>query len=131
MKRILFSLIPLALTSVVFAQISASVNISWTAPTTAVDGSTLTGSEAVTGYNIYADTVAVPDAPTAAPVAAIKGTSTSTIASFTVANNATLHVRAQACNVSGCGALSPEVTKTITVPVPGVPTSVTVAIQIK
>lgn len=131
MKRTIFALVALAVTGIALGQVTASLNISWSAPLTAVDGSALTGSGAITGYNIYVDTAPVPDAPTAAPAAVIKGTATTTVASLTVANNATLHVRAQACNVSGCGPLSPEVTKVVTVPVPGVPTNVTIVVQIK
>lgn len=113
------------------ANVPASVDVSWTAPTTAVDGSALTGALAVTGYNVYADVNPVPDVPTVAPVATVGGTALTTSVTMTVANNATLHLRVSACNVGGCGALSAEAVKMVTVPVPGVPTQVTILVTIK
>jgi hypothetical protein len=113
------------------ADVPASATTSWVAPTTAVDGSALTGAQAVTGYKVYADIVAVPDVPTASPVVTVDGATQTALVTLTVANNATLHIRVAACNVGGCGALSPEATKVVSVPVPGVPTQVTIAITIK
>lgn len=113
------------------ANVPASATANWVAPTTAVDGSALTGAQAVTSYKVYADVAAIPDAPTAQPVATVDGSTVTALVTLTVANNATLHLRVAACNVGGCGALSGEATKVVTVPVPGVPTQVTIAVTIQ
>src|ERR1700761_4859045 len=111
------------------ATVSAANAVAWTAPTTAADGSALTGSLALTGYNVYADVAAIPDAPTAAPTATVDGTTNTATVTLTVSNNATIHIRVSACNVGGCGGLSTEATKAVSVPVPGIPTQVTFTIK--
>lgn len=132
MKRLVLAVATLiALCNLALAQVPASVNVSWVAPATAVDGSPLTGSLAIIGYNVYVDTAPILDIPNVPAAVTIQGTATSTVASLTVANNSTLHIRVQACNVGGCSGLSQELTKDVSIPVPGVPTNVTVTIQIK
>lgn len=130
MKLLVAAILALAAFAANAQTVNADSTISWLAPTTAQDGSPLVGSLAVTSYNVFVSTAAVPDTATT-PTVTLTGAALSYITSIPAKPNDTLHVRVQACNIGGCGPLTPEVTKSISVPTPGVPTNVTVAIQIK
>jgi hypothetical protein len=112
--------------------VSATLDISWTAPTTA-DGGTepLTGPNVLTSYNVYASTVALTTAPTSPTVTATAGTTTAT-GSISALVGQTIYVYVTACNSSGCSGLSSAATYTI--PVQGFgadpPTNVSITVKI-
>lgn len=133
MKRLIASCLValLAVGAVASAQtaVSAQLAVSWTAPTVDANGAALTTLTAVNGYKLWVDTAAIPDAPTAMPTASV-GAVTSTTATVSATVGATLHVRVQACNQFGCGALAQEQTILVQGAAPGVPTSVKLTITL-
>ena len=117
------------------ATVSADATLSWTLPTTDTGGNALTGSLAITKVRVYLSTSTIsptsPGTPTAELLAGTGGAPVSTTQTITVANGGTLYARVAVCNAAGCGALTNEVTKVVTVPAPGVATNVTITITIK
>jgi hypothetical protein len=111
--------------------ISASATGSWTGPINDANGVPLASvpAEAITSYNVYADTVPIADVPTETPIS-VSASSTTATATLTVSVGATIYMRVAACNVGGCSALSTQGTKVVTVPAPGVPTTVTITIKL-
>lgn len=120
---VLFALVPL------FAH-AATATINWTAPTTAVDGSALTGQQAITSYQVWVSTATIPANTTMPPTATITGTATTTTQSITALPGATIYARVKACNSAGCSDFSNEVSKALPITTPNPPTSVTVTIQV-
>ena len=106
-----------------------SVTTNWTAPDKAVDGTALTGNQAVASYQVWISTAAVPDNVTGTPTATVTSGTTLTKV-VTASPGDTLHIRVQACNAFGCGQLSNEATTSVPGSVPGVPTNVTVTLSI-
>lgn len=133
MKRSLFGLIVLCLSLSAQAQsVPATASVSWTPPTQNTDNTPIpaTGPTAIVKYQIFAETVTIPNAfagppKVETPPGAIAGTVT-----MTVANNTTIFIRMKACNSALCSDFSNETTKVVTIPKPGVPTSVTFTIAI-
>lgn len=110
---------------------AATATINWTAPTTAVDSSPLTGVQAITGYQVWLSTSSIPSTTTAAPTATITGTATTTIQTITAAPGATIYARVKACNSAGCSDFSAEGSKVLPANPPGVPTSVTITVTLQ
>jgi hypothetical protein len=128
MKKILAILFLLLLPGMAAA---ANITVSWTLPTTAVDGSPLTGSQALTSVQVFIATAPIADASTTAPTATLTATATTTNQVVTAAAGQTLYARIKACNSAGCSVFSNQATKLVPVSVPGVPTSVTITLNIE
>jgi hypothetical protein len=127
LRWLLFALIALipALAS------AASITVNWTAPTTAVDGSTLTGAQALTSYQVWVSTSSIPATTTAAPTATLTGSVTTTTQTITASPGATLYVRLKACNSGGCSDFSSEASKVLPVSAPNFPTSITITVNVQ
>ena len=109
---------------------AATATINWTAPTTATDSSALVGAQAITSYQVWVSTAAIPANTTMTPAATLTGTATTTTQTITALPGDTIHARVKACNAAGCSDFSAEATKALPVSLPGIPTSVTVTIQL-
>lgn len=109
---------------------AASVTVNWTNPTTATDGSALTGSQALTSIQVFLATSPIADTSTMTPTATLTATATTTNQTITAAPGQTIYARVKACNSAGCSVFSNQGTKLVPVVVPGVPTSVTITINI-
>lgn len=109
--------------------VTPSVTINWTAPTLAIDGSALTGSQVITSYQVWIATASIPDSVATAPTATVT-TGTTTTQSITASAGDTIFTRVKACNAGGCSVLSAQATKVLPLSVPNPPTSVTVTINI-
>jgi predicted phage tail protein len=143
MKRILTGAVALfglcIVASFAMAQtVPGKADLSWPAVTmgctigvTPCDNAPLSGASAITGYEIYVSTSAIPDSSTAAPVATVTGSAVTFAYTTTVTNGQTLYFRVKAVNAFGKSAFSVQESKLIVVPVlPGVPTSVTITLTI-
>lgn len=133
MKRSLFGLIVLCLSLSAQAQnVPATASVTWTPPTQNVDNTPIaaTGPTAIAKYQIFAETVTIPNAFAGPPKVETPPGATAGVVTMTVANNTTVFIRVRACNAALCGDLSNEATKLVTIPKPGVPTSVTFTIAI-
>ncbi len=130
---IALALIACAICVVAFAQsVSASLSVSWTAPVNDANGLPLAGStNAVTSYNVYASTAPLTSAP-ATPLATVTVPATTVTGSLLAPVGSTIYVYVQACNPTGCSALSSAATKVVTAPsaTPGVPTNVILTVVI-
>ncbi len=123
MKKLLYAL--------VFCPVLASaaeVTVGWALPTTATDGTALTGAQALTSVQVFLATSA--NANMTTPTATLTATSTTTTQTFSASPGQTIYARVKACNSAGCSAYSAEVAKPVPVTVPGVPTSVTITLVI-
>ena len=109
---------------------AATATLNWTAPTTATDGSALTGSQAITSYQVWVSTATIPSTTTTTPTATITGTATTTTQTITASPGATIFARVKACNAAGCSDFSTEATKVLPLTVPNPPTNLTVTITI-
>jgi hypothetical protein len=127
MKKLL-ALLVLALTPAL--TLAATVTVNWTAPTTAIDGSPLTGSQAITSYQVWLGTSSIAANTTSQPTATVTGSATATTQTVTASPGQTIFARVKACNSGGCSAMSAEASKLVPVSEPGVPTSVTITLQI-
>ena len=108
---------------------TSSATFNWTAPTVALDGTPLTGAQAVTSYQIWVSTSSIPD-NVATAATALVSTGTSTTQAITAAPGDTIYARVKACNSSGCGTISNQVTKVLPVSLPGPPTNVTITFNV-
>lgn len=127
MNKLFLALIALLVPALASA---ATVTINWTAPTTAVDGSALTGQQAITSYQVWVSTATIPSTTTTQPTVTVTGTGTTTTQNIAVTPGGTLFARVKACNSAGCSDFSSESTKAVPVNVPGVPTNVTLTLQV-
>lgn len=107
---------------------AATATISWTAPTTAVDGSALTGQQAITSYQVWVSTSTIPTNTTATATATLTATQTTTTQTVAATPGSSIYARVKACNAAGCSDFTNEAKTTLPVSVPGVPTSVTITI---
>jgi hypothetical protein len=124
--------LPLALLALIPALASAaSITVNWTAPTTAIDGSALTGPQALTSYQVWVSTSTIPTSTTAPATATLTGSVTTTTQTITAAPGATLYVRLKACNSGGCSDFSAEASKVLPVSAPGVPTTITITVNVQ
>lgn len=128
MKRIFASVILLALSGIASA---ASVGVSWTLPLTATDGTPLTGSQVLTSVQVFLATSPILDTSTAAPTVTLTAAAQTTTQTITAAPGATIYARVKACNSAGCSVFSTQASKVVPVAVPGVPTNVTVTLNIE
>lgn len=134
-KRFPFPVIPAALLlailllPVAVLAATGTINLSWVAPTLAIDGTALTGSQALTKYQVFISTSAIPDNATT-PTVEITAPAGTTVQTLNVAPGDVIQARMKACNSAGCSALTAAVTKAVPVSVPGLPTSVTISITI-
>jgi hypothetical protein len=110
--------------------VPASAVLSWTLPTTALDGTVLTGPQALSEVQVFAATSAIPNASLTQPVAKLPGTATTYTYTTTAPNGSSLFFRVKACNVGGCSDFSNEAVKRITVSVPGAPSGVAVTVTV-
>ena len=130
MKTLRWLLLALIAVSVpLFAQ-AATATINWTAPATAVDGTPLTGTQALTSYQVWLSTATIPANTASQPTATLTGTATTTTQTVSAAPGATIYARVKACNSAGCSDFSAEATKLLPVSTPGLPTSVTITLSI-
>jgi len=123
-------LLPLALVAVflpLFAH-AANATINWVAPATAVDGSALTGAQALTNYQVWVSTSSIASTTTAPPTATLTSTSTTTTQTIAASAGSKIYARVKACNGLLCSDFSAEATATVPVSAPGIPTSVTITI---
>lgn len=109
---------------------AATATISWTAPTTAVDGSPLTGAQAITSYQVWVSTSSIPTTTTTPPTTTVTSGATTTTQTIAVAAGGSVFARVKACNGVLCSDFSAQATATVPVSPPGVPTSVTITISI-
>lgn len=134
-------LIPLFLMAVAVAEAQAVPGLAtytWTLPTVGCttgvvpcDNLPLTGAAALTGVEVYISTSSISDNSMMAPTLVLAAGATTTAYSTTVTNGSTLYARFRAVNANGKGPFSLQVSKLISLPVlPGVPTNITVTIQI-
>lgn len=130
MKNLIYAL--LLLPSLGFAQsVQGVVNGSWVNPTTASDGTALTGTQALTKIQVFLSSASIPDLSTMVPTLELGPGATTGTVTLTVPNHSTLYFRVKACNSAGCGAFSNQSTKPVDVnAVPGIATSVTFTITI-
>lgn len=136
MKRSLISFVAL-LAAALFAlpalaqqptPVSATLSISWTAPTVDSTGATITSLEAPTSYQVYVSgTSTMPTTPTAT----VPASPTSTTQTVQTGVGQQLFVAVAACNAFGCGAESAPQAITASGSAPGVPTSIKITIAIK
>jgi hypothetical protein len=110
--------------------VPASVTLNWSLPTTAADGSALTGAQALTSCGVWLSSATIPATTTANPTAVVTPAGTSTTQSFQVAPGGTIFARVACANSAGYGAFTNEVTKAVPVSKPGVPTNVTISITV-
>lgn len=110
---------------------AASVTVSWVLPTTAVDGSSLTGAQAITSVQVFLATSSIADASTMAPTATLTATATTTNQVITAAAGQTIYARVKVCNSGGCSVFSNQATRLVPVAAPGVPTSVTITLNLE
>lgn len=124
-------LLPLALVALflpLFAH-AATATINWIAPTTAYDNATpLTGAAALTSYQVWIATSSISSTTTSAPTATVT-TGTTTTQPVTAQPGDKIYARVKACNAGGCSNFSAEASSTVPIPVPGVPTTVTITIS--
>jgi hypothetical protein len=111
--------------------VPGSLKIDWVQPTVSVDGLPLTGSNSLTGIEVYISTAPIPDNFTGAATVIVSGAATTTTQTVQVANGSTVYVRLRAINTAGKSALTNQISKLVQVSaVPGVPTSVTITLTI-
>jgi hypothetical protein len=131
MKKMLLAALLLGVSFTVQAQnVTGQVTVNWTNPTTAIDGSPLTGSQALTKNQIFVETATIPNGFAGAPKVEVGPSISTGAVTMTVPSGATLYVRVKSCNSGGCSDFSSEATKVVTVPRPGVPTTVTIQLTI-
>lgn len=107
---------------------SRTVQLSWELPVLAVDGTALTGQQALTKVQVFLNVVPIQDTSSMQPTLELGAGVLTTTQTFPVAVGGTLHARVKVCNVTGCSAFSGQVTRTFPAAVPGVPTNVQITI---
>ncbi len=108
---------------------AATATVTWSNPTTAIDGSPLTGAQALTSTQIFLATSPIADTSTMVPTATVtSGTSTTQTIAASVGQ--TIYVRVKSCNQWGCSAFSNQGSKVVPGSIPGMPTSVTITIEL-
>jgi len=107
---------------------AANATINWVAPAAAVDGSALTGAQALTNYQVWVSTSSIASTTTTAPTATLTSTNTTTTQTIAASAGAKIYARVKACIGLLCSDFSAEATATVPVSAPGIPTSVTITI---
>jgi len=133
MKRLLFAAILLGASLAAHSQqISGNATVTWTLPTTNTDGTAIpaTGATALTKVQIFAETATIPNNFAGAPKTEVGPGAVTGQVTMTVSNNTTVYIRVKVYNIAVCSDFSNEATKLITIPKPGVPTTVTFTVVI-
>lgn len=124
------------------AAVSAPLTINYTVPTTGCttingvpvspcDGVPLTGADVVTSIAVYVSTSPIPNNFTGDPTLVVGASPQSVNTSVSITNGQTVYVRLKALSGTGVSDFSAEASKTFTLGVkPGVPTSVTITINV-
>ncbi len=112
-----------------FAQ-AASLTVDWVNPTTALDGTPLTGAQAITSIQIFLATSPIADNSIMAPTVTLTSVVNTTNQTFTANVGQTIYVRLKVCNQWGCGNFSNQASKVVAGSAPNVPTSVTITINV-
>ncbi len=120
----------------------ASLTINWALPTagcsvgvTPCDGKPLTGSDALTGVEVYVSGAPIPDGSSMAPTATLAAGATSAVQTLQAAAGSTLYVRVKAVNANGKSPFSVQGSAVVPTPapkpvVPGAPTSITIQLTL-
>ena len=133
MKRVSIGLGILLLIAATLALAQTSqrqMTLTWVLPTTAIDGSALTGAQALTKIQVFVATATIPDNSTMTPTAELGPGVTSSVQTVTIAPGGTAFVRLKACNAPGCSDFSAQASKVFPPSVPNVPTTVTITVII-
>lgn len=112
--------------------IGATLDVSWTLPTQATDGTPLTGSQALTGIQLFVSSSPIPDNSTMAPTATFSGDMVQATYNGTVTSGTTLYARVKAVSRGGISDFSAQASKLIEeiLSRPGVPTNVAITLTI-
>ena len=128
------ALFALTVASLAYAQtVPGSATLTWTNPTTSVDGVPLTGANALTGIEVHWATAPIADTDlTRAAQVTLTGTAQTTQQTIQVTNGSTLYFRVRAVRGTEKSAFSNQASKLIQLStVPGMPTTLTVTIVIQ
>lgn len=128
-----FALMGVCFMGIANAQTARIVTLSWDLPTTAVDGTALTGQNALTKMSVYLNTVPIQDNSSMQATVDLPAGTVSSIQNFTVPVGGTLYARVKACNAKGCSDFSGQVTKVFPAPppsAPGVPTNLVITVTV-
>lgn len=127
LKRFVALLGLLALAGIADAQTAQrNVTLSWALPTTATDGSPLTGNQAIQKVQVF---LAATNVKPATPLAELTATSTTTNQTFSAAAGSTIFGWVTVCNSAGCSAPGGPVSVNVPVSVPNIPTSITITLN--
>jgi len=139
MLRKILALLLLGVAPLAIAQaVPGTATVGWTLPTVGCtvgaspcDNAPLTGTNALTAVEVYISTSPITDSSTMAPTLTLAAGTTTSTHTLQVTNGATLYARVKAVSGGNKSPFSVQVTKVVSVPViPGVPTNVTITIQI-
>lgn len=130
-----FALIALQMlvVSTAYAQtVPATITLNLTLPTQNTDGTAIpaTGASSLAKVQVWLSSATIPTSA-GAPTAEATPVATTIVQPFTGTIGGTIFARVKVCNVAGsCSAMSVETSKAVPVPQPGVPTSVTISINL-
>lgn len=124
-----FLIAAIALASLSQAAAAAeTLSLSWTNPTTSIDGVPLTGANALTAIEVYCATAPIDDNATLVPLATL-GVIEATQATMSANRGDTVYCRLKAVRGTEKSAFSTQASKLIPLStVPGVPTSLQITI---
>src|SRR5678815_413258 len=92
---------------------AASITVNWTNPTTAEDGTALTGAQAITAVKVYLSTATIADTSSMAETVSLPAGTSTTTQTFTAAAGQTIFVRVKVCNAAGCSVFSNQASKLV------------------
>lgn len=136
MLKKLFSFIALAVGllvgSAAFAQQTASVQLTWTNPTTTVVGGPLTGADAITKFQFWFGTSDLSTLPLTPTLELPASATLQTNYTFTAAFGSTVYARMKVCSATVCSAATSQVTASVPYPsaAPGAPQNLTIKVTI-
>lgn len=130
MKTSALTLLVLLVLAPLIAHAAPSATIAWTAPTTAVDNSALTGAQALTNYQVWVSASPISDTTSAPATVTLSNTVTTTTQTITVPAGGTVYARVKACIGQLCSAFSAQASAVVPLVVPGIPTSVTITLAV-
>lgn len=107
-----------------------SLNIKWTLPTAAIDGSPLAGAQGLTSVQVFLSTATIPTNSAMIPTFTLPAGAVTTTQTFSVPAGGTIFVRLKACSAAGCSDFSGEANKTFPAVAPLPPTNLTVEITL-
>lgn len=135
MKKLLI-LFSILFSSLALGQtVPATLTLNWTAPTVTDTGLPLTGSLAITQYQLVISTSAIDPNFAGTPTVVVTAPTLTSVQAMNVANGDTLHVRIRACNKPAaaldCSKWTSEGTKLVQVSTtPEVPTNIVIDLKI-